>query len=319
VIGYEGNDGSLMGFLQDLPEHIPDRVLWCVYAPDAKPRDCVTRVSPEVRDYVRGRRGRFIPIQGFDELMAKLLSRLGEKGSIPDLYERLKERARQRERSYDDQQRSLFKASVPSRQPHEGSISSPAPRNVDRALSKAVGDIAATRKDKPWWIWYEEARTAPDADTKEAILRQALEAHPDNATLLGEYASFLNHTRKNPDKAEEFYQRAVAAEPTDALALSSYAWFLERYRKDIDKAEEYYQRAVEATPQNVSAPAFYAKFLQGNREDMDKAEEYYQRAVEATPQDADTLRLDAEFLRAVRRNTKKADELEQRAQSIEGG
>src|SRR5262249_6011063 len=69
VIGYEGNDGSLMGFLQSLPAHIPDRVLWCVYAPEAKPRDCLKRVSAEVRDYVRARRGRFIPIGGFDELM----------------------------------------------------------------------------------------------------------------------------------------------------------------------------------------------------------------------------------------------------------
>jgi protein O-mannosyl-transferase len=33
-IGYEGNDGSLMGFLQSLPSDIPDRVFWCVYAPD---------------------------------------------------------------------------------------------------------------------------------------------------------------------------------------------------------------------------------------------------------------------------------------------
>jgi hypothetical protein len=30
VIGYGGNDGSLMGFLHALPEHVPDRVFWCV-------------------------------------------------------------------------------------------------------------------------------------------------------------------------------------------------------------------------------------------------------------------------------------------------
>lgn len=354
VIGYEGNDGSLMGFLQDLPEDIPDRVLWCVYAPDAKPKDCVTRVSPEVHDYVRGRRGRFIPIRGFDELMAKLLSKLGEKGSIPDLYERLKERARQRERSYDAQQRRLFEASVPSRQADEGSTSSPTPRDADRALSIAVSDIAESRKDKPWWVLYKEASDAPDADTKEAIFLQALEAHPDNESLLRGYALFLEGIRKNIDKAEEYYQRAVAVEPQDPTSLAFYAIFLERARKNMEKAEEYYrraleadpsdefiltryarfleefrgdmraaedhyQRAIKAAPTDVYALRRYGEFLETVRKDMNGAEQNYQRAVEADPRSVYALRHYAKFLRTVRGNTEKADELEQRADSIEDG
>ena len=98
IIGYEGNDGSLMGFLQTLPDNVPDQVFWCVYAPNAKPVDCVKRAAPEVLDFVRAHHGHLVPINGFDELMAKILSRLREQGSVPDLYERLKERARQRER-----------------------------------------------------------------------------------------------------------------------------------------------------------------------------------------------------------------------------
>ena len=79
--------------------------------------------------------------------MAKLLSKLREKGSVPDLYERLKERARQRERNYDDQQRRLFEASVPHNQSNEARTTS------DEALREAVSEIASSRKDKPWWVW----------------------------------------------------------------------------------------------------------------------------------------------------------------------
>lgn len=92
VIGYDGNDGSFMGFLDSLPAHVPDRVFWCVHAPNANAADCLKRVSPNVREYVKSRRGRFVPIRGFDELMAKLLTKLREKGSVPDLYQRLQDR-----------------------------------------------------------------------------------------------------------------------------------------------------------------------------------------------------------------------------------
>src|SRR4051794_2486887 len=49
VIGYEGNDGSLMGFLKSLPSDIPDRVFWCVYAPAKKGVDCLNLLSHDVR------------------------------------------------------------------------------------------------------------------------------------------------------------------------------------------------------------------------------------------------------------------------------
>ena len=312
MLGYEGNDGSLMGFLQSLPDHIPDRVFWCVYAPGAKPSDCLNRVSTEVREYVRARRGRFIPIRGFDELMAKLLSKLREKGSVPDLYERLKERARQRERNYDDQQRRLFEASAPHDESNEGRTTS------DEALREAVSEIASSRKDKPWWVWYDEATAAPDAKTKEAIYRQAVEALPDSADLLRAYALFLDREGKM-DSAEKFYLQALEKDPKAAITLVFYAEFLVKVGKNMDMAEEYFRRSLDVDPNDSFALTSYADFLESVRKDMDKAEEYYQRAVEADPHSEYARRWYANFLRSVRLDTKKADELERRAKSIEEG
>lgn len=313
VIGYEGNDGSLMGFLQSLPDDVPDRVLWCVYAPGANPGDCLKRVSPEVRDFVRARRGRFVPIWGFDELMAKLLSRLREHGSVPDLYERLKERARQREESYDDQQRRLFEASAPERQPDKGNTTSVITPK-DLTLTEAVSGIAESRKDKPWWVWDEAARNAPDDDSKERAWLQALDAYPDSVNLLRSYALFLEQRRRDYDKAEEYYRRGLKVDPNNSRILAFYADFLYRYRKDVEQAEEHFIRSLEADPEYGYALNIYAELLE-ERGDLDKAEEHYQRAAEAKP--ARYLEDYVRFLRDVRQNEEKATALEKRALSIQ--
>ena len=315
VIGYEGNDGSLMSFLQSLPAQIPDRIFWCVHVPGGKPNECLQRVSPEVRECVRARRGRFIPIRGFDELMAKVLSKLRERGSVPDLYERLKERARQRERSYDEQQRKLVEASLGSREDDLRGPAVQSARNTDPALSQAVSGIAESRKDKPWWVWSQEARKAVDADATEAILIQAIEALPNSSDLLSRYALFLEQVRKNANLAEEFYKRAIEADPSNAMSLAFYADFLDKFRGDVNKATEYYQRSLAVDPNFGYSLTNYGSLLAG-QDQMDAAESYLRKAIEGSPSGY-SLRTYARFLRNVRKNSEKAEELEQQANAVD--
>lgn len=71
VLGYGGNDGSLMGFLNSLePRTIPGRMFWCYYAPDGLP-------CAEIQALVMRHNGIFVPIDGFDEIMNSLRDRLG--------------------------------------------------------------------------------------------------------------------------------------------------------------------------------------------------------------------------------------------------
>jgi Tfp pilus assembly protein PilF len=306
-----------MGFLKSLPTHIPDRVLWCVYSPDAKARKFLNRVPPDVRDYVRSRHGRFVPIQGFDELMAKLLSKLRERGSVPDLYERLCERARQRERSYDDQQRRLFEAAVASDHRDNGRDKSSSRTSGDLALSEAVSEIAESRKDKPCWVWFKEAEAAGDLNSQEAVLLQGIDALPNSAPMLRTYASFLARERSDLDKAEAFYKRALTIDPKEPLTLGFYADFLTMYRDASDAADEHYQRSLEVRPDDAYVLTKYALFLQRVRGDFNKAEELFLRALDIRPDYVFLLKSYAEFLRSVRGNSVKADELERRAQSLE--
>lgn len=313
VIGYEGNDGSLMGFLKSLPPEIPDRVFWCVYAPDAMGVDCLDRVSPEVRDYVKRHRGRFVPIRGFDELMAKLLTKLREKGTVPDLLDRLKVRARERELNYEKQQDRLVEGALKL---EPGETGTGGGKKTDTALSRAVSEIGESRKDKPWWSWFQEAKAAPDRATNERILLQGVEALPNSAPMLRSYAVFLSSEESDLDKAQTYYQRAFAVDPKDYLTLAFYGDFLDRHRGDADQAEAFFQRALEAKPDDDYILTRYADFLDSVRGERQKAEDLYERALKLHPNYDYLLRAYPKFLRGAQGNEKKAEELEQRLQVL---
>lgn len=313
VIGYGGNDGSLMGFLQALPAHIPDRIFWCVRWSDPSATGLLNQVPRAVREYVSSRRGRFVPIRGFDELLAKLLTKLGERGSVPDLYQRLQDRHREREQNYDEQQRRLFKAAV-SAEPRRGVGGDLQVKTVDSALAEAVNEIAETRKDKPWWVWAQEADDEAQPDAKERIYLQALEALPDNAELHRDYASFLQY-KPDPGKAQVHYERSLELNPTKILTLISYADFLKRGNTP-DNAESFYQRALNQNENDDFALAHYALFLQNVRGDVNRAAELYQRALDINPNYEFALDMYAELLITLGKQ-EKAEEMKRRLQALQ--
>ena len=153
-------------------------------------------------------------------------------------------------------------------------------------------------------------------DKAEEYYQRAIEADPKHANTLGNYATFLNLQRQDYDKAEEYYQRAIEADPKHANTLGNYANFLCDQRQDYDKAEEYYQRAIEADPKNADWLGNYANFLCDQRQDYDKAEEYYRRAIDADPKHANNLRNYAIFLETIRHDVKAAQEYRQRAEKL---
>jgi len=222
VIGYEGNDGSLMGCLKKLPADIPDRVLWCAYAPDANATDCLKRVSPDVREYVESRHGRFVPIRGFDELMAILHWRLYEIGLMRDMHQRFEERARLRELNYGQQQQKLSQAVVTyvirEMRTHKSSSSDMADAEPTREL---------TEKDEPPLIRHVKT------SINEHVCLQALEQSGSSANLV-RYAQFLEQERADYDKAELYYERALEADPKEPSVLVPYADFLNRKRNDSE-------------------------------------------------------------------------------------
>lgn len=299
VIGYGGNDGSLMGFLKELmPASVPGGVYWCYWKDGGSP-------SSEIQQFVAAQNGCLVPIPGFDETMMLLSEAL--RFEVPD--QSVRDRAELRAKQIGEQvlalkekldaDRRRFSITVSAENDRAGA-STTQPSQVSEhqqkltsnlneadALSHALKNTMSRTSGAPrWWQWQELASAATDPNKRDQIYQDAIKALPDSAKLLGNYALFLHTVRKEYDAAETYYIRALEADPKMLNNITNYAVFLRQVRKNADKAEGYYLQALEADPGRRITLGNYANFLRDLRKDYEKAEIYYIRALEAEPDDA---------------------------------
>ncbi|KAL1298075.1 hypothetical protein HN51_042497 [Arachis hypogaea] len=109
-----------------------------------------------------------------------------------------------------------------------------------------------------------------ESDKTDAYYQTMIQANPNNALLLGNYAKFLKEVRGDYPKAEEYLERAILANPGDATVLSLYADLIWQIEKDADRAEGYFDQAVKSAPDDCYVLASYAKFLWDAEEEEDK-------------------------------------------------
>jgi Tfp pilus assembly protein PilF len=284
VIGYGGNDGSLMGFLNEL-EPIDGGMFWCYWQPGGEPEE-------EILHLVMKHNGYLVPIEGFDELMLLLNDKLG----YPLLHENIVHIAKEKAKNYKDQFENIQKKLSQSQKPSDSAVKAALKRTIEK-------------QKKDWWFIELLASSLTDPDRKEEIYLQGLKEFPDSADLKGNYANFLNLVRKDYDKAEELYKKSLELDPQNASNTGKYALFLHVIRKDYDKAEELYKKSLELDPQNASNTGKYALFLHGRGKDYDKAEELYKKALELDPQNASNTGKYALFLHGRGKDYDKAEEL----------
>ncbi|WP_158089521.1 tetratricopeptide repeat protein [Magnetofaba australis] len=93
------------------------------------------------------------------------------------------------------------------------------------------------------------------------MFERAIDADPNHANTLGNFALFLKNVRKDMDRAQEMYERAIATDPSHADILDSYAIFLTNVRQDFPRALELYDRAIELDPKEANCVANSAHCL----------------------------------------------------------
>ncbi len=319
VIGYGGNDGSLMKFLKDLPKQsVPGGVYWCYWEGGEPP-------SSDIRQFVAAQHGDIVPIPGFDEAMMLFSNAL--EFDVPDKFvldraearaKRIVEQAQKlqaRTRSKKPHVRAANASgvaeaatNVPYSAPEQGGTASGEGSTEINALAEAVEKtMQRTAGALRWWQWYERANAATDVVERDRIYQEAIAALPDSPELLNAYAIFLTDVRKDHDKAETYYTQSLAADPTNAVVLGNYASLLTNIRKDHDMAETYFTKSIAADPTDAIVLGNYAFFLQHVRKDHDKTETYYSKALAVDPTDAFVLRNYAFFLHDVRKDHDRAE------------
>ena len=292
VVGYGGNDGSLMAFLEELqPGTLQGGIYWCYWAPGGVPKE-------RIRRFVARQRGRLVPISDFDEFMLQLNDRFGWP-PLTEAMEAKQQEELERYRKAFEQLSQKIRESGPD----------------GRAVRQAWEDTVA--REKSWWQWELRAAAQSDPAARDAVYRQGLAQFRQSFELMNNYAIFLKHERKDYDQAEHFYKKALELSPDEARLVRNYANFLTDVRKNHDQAEQLFKKALALDPDHAINVVAYATFLAVVRRDHDEAERLFKKALALDPNDAGTVGNYANFLAIVRRDHEQAGQLYRRALELD--
>jgi Tfp pilus assembly protein PilF len=294
VIGYAGNDGSLMGFLEKL-DPIEGGIFWC-YREDSPP-------SERVQAVVARHHGWIIPIKGFDAIMTQLGNLLGCTPTGGDLKATFDKRLNELLKKFGDLQKEQ---TVPT----DAAPASEALKLAREAV-QSVGE--RMKKEKNWWAWQLKADAEPDPVKAEAIYREGLKDFPESAELTGNFAVFMSEVRKNYNEAEILFRKALELDPKNATSTGNFALFMTNVRKDYDEAERLYRKALELDPKDGDITGNFANFMTDVRKDYGEAERLYRKALELDPKHAGITCNFALFMTNVRKDYDEAERLYRKA------
>ncbi len=283
VIGYGGNDGSLMDYFEKMNK--PSNFFWCGYkgaAPSGKVVDLLERMD-----------GSYISIDGFDEMMKELLWVFPNIGPVKEELDKV---TKSRIDGITMQMNEI------NPQPPIADSTKPKPTNELSAFeyyAKADGEPDyEKRKDiylealekfpKIAWLWNAFTHfllwVKKDYSNLEDYFFKALTIDPENASNNENYALFLKGIKKDYENAEKYYLKALALDSEDAINNGNYANFLKDIKKDYANADKYYLKALSLDPENAINNGNYASFLHGIKKDYANAEKYYTKALALDPE-----------------------------------
>jgi tetratricopeptide (TPR) repeat protein len=288
VMGYGGNDKSVMGVLESLPPDALGPGIWWVARSEPNER---------VVNWLKARGGYWVQGSDFDQLMLLILKEFDL--SHPEI-------------SRWEKVRSSYFEALDALGTDVSQLEKSEPAAA--ALKEASADAVARIETADWWAVELEARRfrRTDPEQADAIYRKGLERLPNSAELASNYAMFLMNTLKDYDRAEEVVGHAVDIAPTSASTLSAQAILLTKAHNRHDAAEELFKRALDADPESNFALSSFAMFSAGIRGDYDLAEMLFKRAIALQPT-AYALGQYAGLLLDVRRDYARAEDYFQRS------
>ena len=335
VLGYGGNDGSLMGYLEatkDAEDRQP--VLWCMRKQDRPP--------DKLNDALSGKDS-LIKIDGFDEFMFKLakifdiiLPQSKSEIDKSTIVIEAKERAGKIVSKFENLKAQLSEAKDDGKSNQlSNSLSDWLGDNdwwSEQRKINSIDNKEITKKNRAYLDALQKLPDSPElhcnyANFLRAIKKdnvqaekfyiKALELDPDDVTINGNYASFLAHIKKDNVEAEEFYKKALKLDPEDADYHGNYAIFLADIKKDNVQAEKFYKKALELEPDHATNNGNYANFLVHIKKDNVQAEKFYKKALELDPDHATNNGNYANFLADIKKDNVQAEKFYKKALELE--
>lgn len=235
VIGYGGGDRTLMEFLKDKSVEL-NGLYWCYVG--ATPGDDIVRL-------VKDKKGYFVPIAGFDEMMLMLANTFHYESPNERIMMVAKERAERYDKEFEAFSRKLEE--------------NPDPTEEEKDVKKSLGDYA---------------------DKEKTALRELIEKAPsaENYYKLGNY----ERINGNYEEALECYTKAIELDPEYEFAYNergiSY-YYLGKLKESIED----YSKAIEINAEY--ARGYYNRGVSYQKLNEEKrAIEDYDKAIEINPE-----------------------------------
>ena len=248
VIGYAGNDGSIVEILKAVPDD--SGVYWCVHG-DRLP-------SEEVQVLMAKRPYWFlVRTEGFEQVMDEFLFTVGF--SLPNM-----------EQTLQEQSQSIVSIISESDSSHKNHF-----------LGQA--QESARDEDERGWIEsrVEAMQAFSEGDFGAALdaWRRAVELHPDDVVALSDFGSALYHTVQTEEAISE-YRRALEINPNDIFAIGNLAASL-RHKGQVQESIVVAEGGLTLSPDN--SPLInnlgVGLYMNGQRA---RAEQTFQRNVDLT-------------------------------------
>ncbi len=231
VVGYGGNDGSLMGFLDKLGrEDVVGRVRWCHREGTLPPE--------RVLNLLQRLDGVLVPIAGFDELMLLTGNELELK--LRDEY--VRNRGEQRARELSKQFERLALAMAIGHGDNQSTTTSR--RDAEQAVDQTLERSSPGSTDSPA-AYVVRASREGDRSRKISLLREGLAAHPENERLSGYLAVALaSDPDATPEEMKEAHELARhSLTKAEELAPGAKAMLLHNVLEDFPGTETAHQEA----------------------------------------------------------------------------
>lgn len=244
VVGYAGGDQTLMTLLEELKEQLPG-IFWCTL----KGKELPPRAQKILEANTNGR---WVEIDGFDELMFQIAQRLGYL-PVP---KKLRQSAKKRLDTFqkkDEQLRQKYQ-SAPANAKADGT---PQDTGMQQAVLQEEAKQAAETGDPKadYYRHLAEAVRLRSMGQLEAALEECNEAirlQPNDALPYNNRGVILHNMGRYPDALED-YTRAIQLQPDYAIAYANHSTTLHEIGL-YEEALEDDNRAIKLQPDN---PDFY--------------------------------------------------------------
>jgi hypothetical protein len=206
VIGYGGNDGSLMGYLKKIAP-IKGGIFWC-HRKDHEP-------GPAIQEVVAHHHGCLVPIEGFDELMLRFETKLDLPSPLLKLKEAHEFRVAAMTKQLTELEDCLKKIEEGEKLVADVRSKMEPWKQISDGLADMAGILLLNHKIK-------EANTL---EKQEAVFREAAQSKAEKPWFWSAFADFLWKRKGNKHEANDCFRKAIELNP-DEVGEQNYAEFL---------------------------------------------------------------------------------------------